>query len=86
MSCFAKSTNIALQYTKTRVFTYGAATDLNVLGTFDTTLESKSNITVSTVHVVKGSYGCLVYSIYSSIVGCLVYRILIVTEPRLLLA
>ena len=50
-----KSTQINLRLPKTHVFTYGAATNLTVLGTFNATLESKFKSAYSTV----GSYGCL---------------------------
>ena len=54
-----KSAHIQLQRSKTRIFAYGAVNDLNVLGKFEATLESRAKITVSTIHVVKGSSGCL---------------------------
>ena len=53
------SARIVLQKSKTRIFPYGAANDLDVLGKFEATLESKTKITVSTLHVVNGYYGCL---------------------------
>ena len=37
-----KSARIALQKSKTRIFAYRAANDLNVLGKFEATLESKT--------------------------------------------
>ena len=54
-----KSTNVTLLQPKTRILTYGAATDLKVLGIFNATLESKFKFTHSIIHVVKSNYGCL---------------------------
>ncbi len=51
--------NIKLQPAKTRIYAYGATSDLNVQGTFEATLESKSKFTVSKIHVVEGNHGCL---------------------------
>ena len=63
-----KSTQINLKPPKTRVFAYGAATDLTMLGTFHATLESKFKFAYSTLYVVKGSYGCLLsYKIASAL-------------------
>ena len=54
-----KSARIKLQQSKTRIFAYGAANGLSVIGKFDATLESKAHLAVSTLHVVQGSHGCL---------------------------
>ena len=64
-----KSTNVTLLPPKTRIFAYGAATDLKVLGIFNATLESKFKFTHSIIHVVKGNYGCLLSYTTASALG-----------------
>ena len=48
-----------LSKTDTEVFTYGSNTNFPLLGKFMWTIESKDKITTATIHVTKGSSGCL---------------------------
>ena len=68
LALLQKTTQINLKPPKTCVFAYGAATYLTMLGTFHVTLESKFKFAYSTLHVVKGSYDCLLsYKIASAL-------------------
>ena len=50
---------VSLQRSTTRIFAYGASTQLPILGNFAATLESNQTFHPTTVHVIKGQYGCL---------------------------
>ena len=49
---------IALQ-PSTRIFAYGAKTQLPVMGKFEATLACSTGSTTSQIHVIKGNFGCL---------------------------
>ena len=59
-----KINSIPLARCFTSILAYGTTTHLPVLGTFTATIESSSNCTVSTIHVIRGNCGCLL-SYYS---------------------
>ena len=50
---------VTLQGSQTRTFAYSTKTQLLILGKFVATHESKQKLHATTVHVVKGHYGCL---------------------------
>ena len=50
---------ITLQPSTKRLFAYGSATQLHVLGNFDATITVKNNQTISTLQVLEGSHGSL---------------------------
>ena len=50
---------IALQSSSTRIFAYGATTQLPVMGKFEATLACSPGSTTSQIHVIKGNFGCL---------------------------
>ena len=53
------NSQITLQPSTKQVFTYESATQLHVLGSFDTTITVKNNWTISTLQVLEGSHGSL---------------------------
>ena len=54
-----KSATITLKPSNARLFAYGAASNLKLLGQFEARVESKNRVSVSTIHAVPGNYGCL---------------------------
>ena len=50
---------VSLQRSTARIFAYGASTQLPILGKLAATMESNQTFHATTVHVVKGQYGCL---------------------------
>ena len=50
---------IALTKSPVNIFAYGSQSPLPVVGKFDATIESKRNISVSTIYVLEGSAGSL---------------------------
>ena len=54
-----KSQPVSLSHPINHVFAYGSTTQLPVLGKFKGTLESKTKIAITDIHVVKGNFGCL---------------------------
>ncbi len=50
---------ISLQRAHTKLFAYGSKQQLPILGKFDIVVESKKQITVVCIHVVKGNSGSL---------------------------
>ena len=53
------SGQITLQPSTKRLFAYGSAAQLHVLGSFDATLAVKNNQTASTLQVLEGNHGSL---------------------------
>ena len=51
--------DITLQLSAKRLFAYGSAEQLNVLGSFDANLAIQNNEKMSTVHVLQGKHGSL---------------------------
>ena len=50
---------IALTKSPVKIFAYSSQSPLHVVGKFDATIESKRNISVSTIYVLEGSAGSL---------------------------
>ena len=50
---------VSFQRSTTRSFAYGISTQLPILGKFAATLERNQTFHTTTVHIVKGQYGCL---------------------------
>ena len=50
---------IVLQPSSTRIFAYGAKTQLPVMGKYEATLACSTGSTTSQIHVIKGNFGCL---------------------------
>ena len=54
-----KREKIAITKPTNKILAYGSEKPLPAMGQFRATLESKSNYTVATIHVIKGSHGSL---------------------------
>ena len=50
---------ITLQPSTKRLFAYGSKSQLHVIGSFEATIRFRNYHTVSTLHVLEGSYGSL---------------------------
>ncbi len=54
-----QNTPITLQHSTTRIFAYGAKTQLPIMGKFDATLDCSTGSTNSQIYVIEGNFGCL---------------------------
>ena len=58
-SQLARNRTIALEDTNKRLFAYGSDSQLDIVGKFEAALDYQGRQTRSSVHVVRGGYGCL---------------------------
>eukprot|EP00794_Sanderia_malayensis_P020813 gene20813-22856_t len=79
---FQEIKEIPLTRGTTRIFDYGAANQLPVLGTFEGTFESDSHYTVSPVHVVTGNHGCLLSYKTASALGLIQVKVNTIKEQQ----
>ena len=58
-ACITEQRPISLKRTRTKLFVNGSKQHLPVMEKFEATLETKKQMTASTIHVVKGIYGSI---------------------------